>query len=349
MRSESITAYGKPLETTERANPEPQGAEVLVRVTKCGVCHSDVHIHDGFFDLGNGNKLDGTRARELPFTLGHEIEGQVVALGPEATGVNEGDKVVVFPWIGCGECPVCASGNEHLCNRPRQLGVNIHGGFADHCLVPHCRYVLNYDGIPEGLAATYMCSGLTAYSALKKAGKLGPDDRILIVGLGGVGMMALQFALAMFDTPPLVADIDDAKLKAATDAGAGTAYNAGDPAVLKQIKKDTAGGPAVALDFVGAPSTMDLAVGAVRRGGTAIVVGLFGGAFSIPIPMIPIRAITITGSYVGTLEETKEMLELVKTGVVKPIPITERPLVEASKTLDDLRAGNVVGRVVLTP
>ncbi|MFN3230876.1 MAG: alcohol dehydrogenase [Alphaproteobacteria bacterium] len=348
MKTQAITAFGAPLEELDAEMPIPQGGEIVLKVTHCGVCHSDVHIHDGYFDMGGGNKLEMGRL-PLPFTMGHEIEGTVAAIGPDVTAVKEGDQRVAFPWIGCGDCPTCARGDEIYCNAPRQLGCNVAGGYADYVLVPHERYLLDYTGIPEGLAATYMCSGLTAFGALKKLGRVTKDDPILIVGLGGVGMMGVQFAKAMFGQAPLVADISQDKLDEAMKNGAAEAFDAGDPKVAKAIKAATGGGVFGAVDFVGAESSFALANGALRKGGTAVVVGLFGGAFSMPIPMLPFTATSIRGSFVGTLEEAKEMLELVKGGAVEPIPVTERPLTQANQTLDDLRNGNIVGRVVLRP
>jgi D-arabinose 1-dehydrogenase-like Zn-dependent alcohol dehydrogenase len=349
MKSQAITAFGAPLEEVASDTPVPQGAEVVLKVTHCGVCHSDVHIHDGHFDMGGGNKLDMTRGVKLPFTLGHEIEGVVVAVGPDAVTARVGDRRVAFPWIGCGACAVCARGDEHLCNAPRQLGVNIAGGYADHVLVPHEKYLLDYTGIAEGLAATYMCSGVTAFSALKKIGEPGPDDAILIVGVGGVGMMGVQFAKALFGKAPLVADISPERMAAAQQAGAGASYNAADAKIVKQIKADTGGGVFAAIDFVGSESSFALARNSLRKGGTAVVVGLFGGAFSMPIPMFPFTSMQLKGSFVGSLAETREMLEMVKKGAVDPIPVAERPLDQANATLDDLRNGRIVGRVVLRP
>jgi len=352
MKSQSIIEYGAPLQETVRDTPELKGTEVLVRVTHCGVCHSDVHIHDGHFDMGGGNKLDVTGGRKLPFTLGHEIEGMLEALGPDAPadGLEVGAKYVVYPWIGCGTCPTCARGEEHLCNAPRQLGVTINGGFADQVVVPHPRYLLDYTGIKDGLAATYMCSGLTAFGALKKLGEVGEGEAIAIVGLGGVGMMGLQFARALFPKARIIgADIDEQKLQAARGAGAHEVYDSRDPDVMKTILTDTGGGVYGAVDFVGAEPSLTFANGIIRKGGKIVVVGLFGGGFATPIPMFPLRAFSIIGSFVGSLDETREMLELVKSGKIDPIPVQTRTLGEASRTLDDLRKGKVLGRVVLEP
>ena len=351
MKIQGLVKYGEPLKAVEIETPKPEGAQVLIEVTHCGVCHSDVHIHDGYFSLGGENKLDLTAAaRDLPFALGHEIEGTVCAVGSDVKDVKVGDHGVAYPWIGCGECDICARGEEHLCLMGRQLGVSWHGGFATHCLLPHERYLLDSKGITPGLAATYMCSGITSYSAIKKLRKsLPPSERILIVGLGGVGMMGLQFALELFEKPPFVADVDENKLQAAMGAGAGAAFNVKDGASLGKLMTDTQGGIAGAIDFVGSDDSLGFANNALRRGGEVVIVGLFGGEFQTPIPMLPLRAVSIGGSFVGSYDDTKEMLEIVKAGKINPIPIETRPLAKASQTLDDLREGKVMGRVVLTP
>lgn len=348
MYCEAIVAYGEPLQRVEQPTPEPQGTEVILEVTQCGVCHSDVHLHDGYFDMGGGNKLDVKAARQLPFALGHEIGGRVVAVGPDAQGVKVGDVRVAFPWIGCGNCPACNRGEEQLCNRPANLGVQKNGGFATHVVVPHARYLLDYGSADPALAAAYMCSGLTAYSALKKIGTPTKTDPIVIVGLGGVGMMGLQFARAMFDAPIIGVDVDQAKLDAALKAGATSVVNSREDGALKKFLGST-GGAYAAVDFVGSEPSFAFATGCVRKGGKVVIVGLFGGGFSMPIPMLPMRAISIGGSFVGSLSETQEMMELVKAGKIDPIPVTKRPLSDASKTLDDLREGKIIGRVVLEP
>ena len=143
MDSYQLTGYGAPLERLEAARPEPSGDEVLLAVEACGVCHSDLHLADGYFDLGDARRLDLTGGRELPFTLGHEISGVVVACGPRVAGVAIGDRRIVYPWIGCGTCSTCETGEEHLCAAPRALGITRAGGFADHVLVPHARYLFD--------------------------------------------------------------------------------------------------------------------------------------------------------------------------------------------------------------
>jgi alcohol dehydrogenase, propanol-preferring len=344
---QSLTAYASPLCETVAEVPEPAGSEVVVRIHRCGVCHSDVHLQDGYFVLGPDKRLDVTAGRALPFTLGHEIAGTVERVGPQAQGARSGHEVAVFPWIGCGTCAPCAAGEENLCAAPRHLGVYVDGGFATHVLVPHPRYLLEYAPLPAALAAAYMCSGLTAYAALRRLRQHAARGPALLVGLGGVGMMGLAFARAMFRFPPLVAEIDPAKREAALAAGAAAAFDPADPAARKAILAAT-GGVFAACDFVGSDRSLQFALGALAKGGKVVVTGLIGGMYSTPIAMFPLRAMTIEGTLVGTLEDAREMLELARAGKVPPVPIIDRPLKEAQATLDDLRNGRIVGRVVLT-
>ena len=351
MRSQAVVEFGSPLREIEAPTPKPKGTEVLLEIRHAGVCHSDVHIHDGYFDLGGGNKLPMS-AIKLPHTLGHEIEGEVVAIGAEAKGVKIGERYAAFPWIGCGKCPACLRGEENICvGGPRQLGCSnaCPGGYATHVLVPHPKYLIDYGKTDPALGAAYMCSGLTAYAAMKKVGKLGPDDQVLVLGVGGVGMMGVQFAKTLFGKGPLAEDIDDEKLTAAKKAGASATYNTSDPEAAKKLVTDTGGGAYAVVDFVGSEKTFMFASQAVRRGGKVIIVGLFGGAMSMPLPMFPFRAISIAGSMVGSLVDAREMMKLVREGKVDPIPYTKRPLADANRTLDDLRQGKIVGRVILTP
>jgi D-arabinose 1-dehydrogenase-like Zn-dependent alcohol dehydrogenase len=349
MRRQSLVAYGSSLESTIAEIPVPSGSEVLVRVSHCGVCHSDVHLQDGYFELGNDKRLDVRAGRELPFTLGHEIAGVVEAVGPQASGVTAGERFAVYPWIGCGQCRLCSRGDEHLCDAPRSLGITVDGGFASHVLVPHPNYLLNVDGVSPELAGSFMCSGLTAYSALKKAQPFLGGRPLLIVGLGGVGMMGLQFARALVDGPILVADIDPGKRAAAMTFGASDAFDPFNPDVRKSIGKVSRGGVGAVVDFVGSEISLRFAYGVIGKCGAAIVVGLMGGSFSAPVPMFPLRALAIMGSFVGSLGEAHEMLRLVKSGSISPIPVDLRALDKANAALDDLRHGRVLGRVVLTP
>jgi len=346
LRRQSLTAYAAPLCETVVECPQPKGSEVLVRIERCGVCHSDLHIQDGYFKLAGDKRLDVTAGRTLPFTLGHEIAGVIERTGPDAEGAAPGRNVAVFPWIGCGACPACRHGEENICTAPRHLGVAVDGGFASHVLIPHPRYLIDYAPLPPALAGAYMCSGLTAFAALKRIADRAARGPLLLVGLGGVGMMGLALARAIFPQPPLVADIDQAKREAALAAGAAAAFDPADPGARKAVLAATGGVHGV-CDFVGSESSLLFASGALAKGGKVVVTGLIGGNFSTPVAMFPLRAMTIEGTLTGTLAEARELMAFVRSGKVPPIPVHERPLGEAQAALDDLRAGRVVGRIAL--
>jgi alcohol dehydrogenase len=346
LTRQSLTAYATPLCETVVDCPHPQRSEVLVRVRRCGVCHSDVHLQDGYFLLGGDKRLDVTAGRSLPFTLGHEIAGVIESAGPDAIDAERGRAVAVFPWIGCGECAACRGGEENLCAAPRHLGVQVDGGFASHVLVPHPGYLIDYAPLPEALAAAYMCSGITAFSAIKHLGGHARHGPALLVGLGGVGMMGLAIAKALLPHAPVVADIDAKKREAALAAGAAAAFDPTDPGARKALMGLT-GGVLAACDFVGSERSLQFAVGALAKGGKVVVTGLLGGTFTTPVAMFPLKAMTIEGTMTGTLEEAREMMALARAGRFPAIPISERPFSAAQATLDDLRAGRIVGRVVL--
>lgn len=351
MQSYDVVDFGAPLKRTEKPTPKPQGSEVLLRVLAAGVCHSDIHIWDGWYDLGGGKKLMAKdRGLVPPLTMGHEIVGEVVALGPEATGIKAGDKRLVHPWIGCGNCAVCRRGEEQLCATPRFLGVQKPGGYADHVMVPHARYLLDLGKLSPAQAAPYACSGITAYGALKRVGEaVLREQPILILGAGGLGLMCLTLLKALGGHGAVVADIDPGKRDAAMKAGALAAIDAGAADAVKQAQAAAKAPLGAAIDFVGAANTARLGIDAIAKGGKYVIVGLFGGDITLSLPLLPMRAITIQGSYVGSLAELKELLALVATGKVPPVPIHEHALDQANAVLEALKAGRIVGRAVLTP
>lgn len=349
MQSYQIVEYGKPLEPRVYETPRPVGTEVLVRVHACGVCHTDLHLWSGYYDLGGGKRLSlAERGVKLPFTMGHEIVGEVVACGPDARGVEPGMRAVVYPWIGCGQCAACRKGADTLCPNPRALGARRDGGYSDHVIVPHPRYLVDYGNLDPAAAATCACSGLTAYSAIRKLPELSADESVLIIGAGGVGLAAVGLAAALLPAQVIVADISPAKRAAALDAGAAAvidsaaAANAGDA-----LREASPQAPSAVIDFVGSPETMRFAIDRVARGGTVIGVGLFGGELPVSLPLLPLRMLTIRGSYVGSLDELRSLVTLLKTRMVPLIPVATRPLSEVNAALADLSSGRVVGRVVL--
>ena len=350
MRSFQVCQCGAPLQFAEQPTPTPAGTEVLMKVLAAGVCHSDLHIADGYFDLGGGKRLTiAERGIKLPLTMGHESVGEVVAVGPQAQGVRVGDRRLAHPWMGCGECAVCRRGDEQLCRTPSSLGVFRAGGYSDFLLVPHPRYLFDIGDLPPEKAAPLACSGVTTYGALKKVGAVLKSEPLVIIGAGGLGLMCLALHKAMGGHSAIVVDIDPVKRAAAKTAGARQVIDGGARDAAQQIVAATNGGAWAAIDLVGSSGTARLAIDSLIKGGKLIVVGLYGGDITVPLPFFPMRAITLQGSYVGSLTEMAELLDLVRSVGLPPIPVATRPLAEVNAALDDLRAGKVVGRVVLTP
>ena len=221
MRAWAVVETGKPLQEIELPTPEPTGEQVLLEVTHAGVCHSDLHIWEGEYDLGSRGKMRLTdRGVVLPLAMGHEIVGRVVKLGPEAEGkgVKVGETRLVYPWVGCGKCDVCRADEENMCLAPRSLGVYQNGGYATHVLATSWRHLVDISGVDPALAATYACSGVTVYSAINKAMPMPPDEPIVLVGAGGLGMNAIAILKALGHRRICVVDVATDKLDAAKAA-----------------------------------------------------------------------------------------------------------------------------------
>jgi D-arabinose 1-dehydrogenase-like Zn-dependent alcohol dehydrogenase len=344
MISYQIIEHGKPLQKIISDKPEPKGSEVLVRITRSGVCHSDLHIWDGYFDLGGGKRFYvKERGCIPPFTPGHEPFGVVEAVGKKVKGVKVGQKRLIYPWIGCGKCAVCKAGNDNYCvSGSRFLGVNRPGAYATHVLVPDAKYLIDTAGIDDSFASTLACSAVTVYSAINKLPKLGPKDTVAVLGCGGLGLIAISVLRAKGVKNIIGCDIEDAKLAAALKQGAKSVVNTRAPDAAQKLA-----GIAAAVDLVGAPATAALGIGALRKGGRYVICGLFGGELTHPLPPIAQRAIGIVGSYVGTLQELKEVVALAKKKKIKPSPIETRPADQANAALEDLKNGRVLGRIVL--
>jgi D-arabinose 1-dehydrogenase-like Zn-dependent alcohol dehydrogenase len=344
MISYQIVEHGRPLQKAISDTPAPKGTEVLMRITRSGVCHSDLHIWDGYFELGGGKRFYvKERGCVPPFTLGHEPLGVVEQIGKKVKGVKVGQKRLIFPWIGCGKCAVCKAGQDNYCvSGSRFLGVNRPGAYATHVLVPDPKYLIDTAGIDDSFACTLACSAVTVYSAINKLPPLAPKDAVAVLGCGGLGLIAISMLRAKGVKNIIGCDIDDAKLAAAQRQGAKTTVNTRAPEAAQKLQ-----GIAAAIDLVGAPATAALGIAALRKGGRYVICGLFGGELVHPLPPIAQRAIGIVGSYVGNLQELKEVVALAKKGKIKAAPVETRPASEANAALEDLKAGKVLGRIVL--
>ena len=346
MISYDVTEWGKPLQKALRDTPTPQGTEVLVRVKYCGVCHSDVHIRDGYFDLGGGKKFHmSERGMKTPVTMGHEPLGTVVSAGPDAKDVPVGQDRLIYPWTGCGQCARCQEGMDNWCPTPRFIGIQKSGGYADHLVVPHPKYLVDVSGLDPQYAPILACSGLTTYSAVRKLMPCSSKDWIVLMGAGGLGLMAVTMLRALGHENIAVCDIDSTKWDAARAVGAKEVFDPSKPETLEKLMA-LPGGVWGAADFVGAEVTAKLAMAVLRKGGRYVLVGLYGG--EVPLSLVPLaqRALTIQGSYVGSLQELREVVDLAKSGKLQPIPTALCSLEEVSGVLDQLKKGGVIGRVV---
>jgi propanol-preferring alcohol dehydrogenase len=269
--------------------------------------------------------------------------------GPDAS-IKSGESCIVYPWIGCGECVTCRRGEENLCAiKTRSMGVFAPGGYAEYVLVPHERYCVALGKLDPAEAAPLACSGVTTYSAIKKFGPRIKDEPIVIMGAGGLGHMALAVLRAMQGKGAIVVDIDPAKRKGALDAGALAAVDGGAHDASKKIIDATGGGATCVLDLVGASATIGLGMASLKKGGEIVVVGLYGGELKLPLVYFPLRAMGIRGSYVGSLPDLKELVALAQNAKLEPIQVSRRKLSDANAALTDLKAGKVVGRIVLVP
>lgn len=349
MKAYLVEEFGADLVERELDDPVPNGSEVLVRVLSCGLCHSDLHFHEGFFDLGGGQRLDVQNIGfQLPAALGHEVYGRIEDFGPES-GLTDGDRerlVIVFPWLGCGECEFCTSGRDNMCPAQNGIGVQQPGGHAEKIIVRERKFLVDATGIDPVLAGPYACSGLSAYSALKKLGPL-QDEWIAIVGLGGVGLMALAVAKGIGFEKVVAIDLDDQKLETASEYGADRTFNATSGDVVEAVTSDV-GRLAGVVDFVGSSETVLQAAGLLKSGGVSVTIGLFGGELRFPLPALAVQQLQFRGSFVGNLAELEELLGFVRQEKVKPIPVREVPISDVNDSMRELREGHVSGRVVLT-
>jgi propanol-preferring alcohol dehydrogenase len=350
MRSARILEPNEPLSVSESETPKPEGDQVLVKVNSVGVCHSDLHLWEGGYDLGDGQFMKVTdRGVKYPVTPGHEIVGTVEDIGNNVSSIEKGDQVLVFPWIGCGECPACKVKNENLCDTPKSMGVFQDGGYSDYALIPSFKYLAKLDGVDPDAATSLACSGLTAYTAIKKANQNSPEF-LVIIGAGGLGLMGVQIAKAITDAKIICVDLDDKKLNIAKEMGADYIINSKDSETSQKIMSicNDKGADSV-VDFVNAPPTVKLDFAILRKRGNLVLVGLFGGSIELSLVTIPLKSLTIQGAYTGNYDDMVELLTLARKGIINPVISKRYSLDEANTALEDLKARKILGRAVINP
>ncbi len=358
MKAARIVEPNKPLVVSELELPEPTENQVIVKVKAVGVCHSDLHLWEGGYDLGDGSFMKVTdRGVKYPVTPGHEIAGSIAKMGSSVTGFSVGDNVLVYPWIGEGSCPACKAGNENLCDAPRSLGVFQDGGYADNVLVPHFKHLVKVSGMDLESAASLACSGLTAYTAVKKANMNSPEF-LVIIGAGGLGLMGIQIAKKITNAKVICVDLDENKLDTAKKLGAdfvvnsniiGSVTTGSGNAAQKIISLCDNKGADSVIDFVNAPQTAKTGLAVLRKRGNLVLVGLFGGSLDISLVTIPLKAITIQGAYTGNYKDFVELIELARKSTIKQVISQRYSLDQANDALENLKQRKIIGRAVINP
>ena len=343
MRALRMVECGRDPELVEIPDPTPGPGEVVIKVGGAGACHSDLHVL---------YELDVAAVWQLPMTLGHETAGWVHALGAGVTGLAEGDPVAVYGAWGCGVCARCAVGVENYCERPSLVGgggLGLNGGMADYLLVPDQRFLVP---LPEGLdpvtAAPLTDAGLTPYHAIRRSWpKLTPDASIVLIGVGGLGHIAVQIARATTAAQVIAVDLKPDALELARKVGADHAVKSDDDAA-QRIRDLTGGrGADVVIDFVGATSTLNLARGVARNMADVTLVGIAGGEVPVSFFSQPYE-VSIATTYWGSRPELVELLALAAGGRIG----AERSiysLEHGAQAYRDLRENLVTGRAVVVP
>lgn len=338
MKAAILHDFKTPLSIEEVARPCPGVDQVLIQVESCGVCHSDLHVAEGDWKQFAG-------IVKKPLILGHEIAGRVVEKGRAVHDLQIGDRVGV-PWLhwSCGECEFCREGNENLCSRQKITGVTVDGGYAEFVKAPATHALKIPDGLSALEAAPLFCAGVTVYRALKGAGIAG-GQRLAVFGIGGLGHLAVQFGGA-FGAEVTAIDISEEKLELAKSLGAANTLNAVASDGIKQLRRS--GGVHVALVTSAAKAAYDMAFSCLRPTGTLLVVGLPAENICFPPILMAGGEIRIQATAVGTRQDLREVLTMAAAGKVRCQTVA-RPLNQAKEALDQLRKGQVTGRIVLTP
>ena len=337
MKAAIVRKTGTPLKIETLPIPEAGPGEILIKVTACGICHSDVHAVDGDWNPGPN----------LPLIPGHEVAGHVAAIGKGVKGFRLGDAVGV-PWMysACGHCEYCQAGMETICKTAEATGYSKPGGYAEY-MVAEAAFVAKLPKSADLYAiAPILCAGVTTYRGLKRT-KVRPGQWMAVVGIGGLGHIAVQYAVAM-GMRVVAVDVDDEKLKLAKKLGAEFTVNAKKADPVAEIQAKLSGTHGAVVTAV-ATAAFEQAIGMLRPAGTVAYIGLPGGKadqIRASISAITNWELTVTGSNVGTRLDLNEAVDFALRGAVKA-KIAKTSLGQINKVFNDMRKGKIVGRMVL--
>lgn len=339
MRAAILTAGPPRLELVELPRPVPGAGEVLVAVAGCGFCHTDLHY------LDHGVKT----AKPPPLVLGHEISGRIVGTGPGVDPAQVGSPVLLPAVLPCGRCPLCRTGRENICPSMRMLGNHVDGGFAEYVTAPADRTIALPNEIDLVKGAVIADALSTPFHAVVRRAQVQAGESVVVVGCGGVGMNAVQFA-RLAGGHVVAVDVSEAKLDLARRLGAAETINPTSVDFARAVRDRVPGGADVVLEAVGSPRTFELALAAVRRGGRICVVGYSDAPATLPLHKVMFLEYTVLGSLGCRPADYPRIVELVRRGRVALDPIVSRivPLESISEAADRLRAGEGL-RSVVTP
>ncbi|SFS82538.1 NAD(P)-dependent alcohol dehydrogenase [Saccharopolyspora flava] len=341
MRAVQVVGYHEPMRLTEVPVPEPTGPyDVVVKIGGAGVCRTDIHILEGQWAEKSGV--------ELPYTIGHENAGWVHAVGSAVSNVAEGDKVIVHPLVTCGLCRACRFGDDVHCERSLFPGIDTAGGYADYLKTSARSVVRIDDSLEPADVAALADAGLTAYHAAAKAARaLRPGDRCVVIGAGGLGHIGIQVLKAISPAELVVLDRNPEAVKLAADIGADHGVVA-DGTHVEQVLELTGGhGAETVIDFVGEGGATSEGVRMLRRAGDYHVVG-YGENIDVPTIDIISAEINFIGNLVGSYNDLCELMVLAAQDKVR-LHTAKYPLERFQDALDDLDAGLIRGRAILTP
>lgn len=342
MRAIRLHCYDEPARLDEVPEPRITGPhDVVVRVAGAGLCRTDLHIRDGWFAP--------LVPVDLPLVLGHENAGWVHEVGPAVEQVAVGDAVICHPQQSCGGCDSCRIGDDMRCARGLTFsGLSRDGGFAELLKTTDRAVIPLPVGIEPTAVAPHADAGLSAYHAVRKAVPLlGPGSRVVVIGIGGLGHLAVQCLRALTAATIIAVDRDRGALQLAADCGAHHLVTA-DEQQSSQVAALTGGaGAEVVLDFVGEGEVVGTALSMLRPRGTYLVVG-YGGTLTLPTLQLVLAEMSILGNAVGSYDDLRQLMDLSAAGVVD-VRSRTYPLEAFADAFDDLERGNVHGRAVLVP
>lgn len=341
MRAVQVVGYHEPMRLTEVPVPEATGPhDVVVKIGGAGVCRTDIHILEGQWAEKSGVAL--------PYTIGHENAGWVHAVGSAVTNVAEGDKVIVHPLATCGLCRACRFGDDVHCEQSLFPGIDTAGGYADYLKTSARSVVRIDDSLEPSDVAALADAGLTAYHAAAKAARrLRPGDKCVVIGAGGLGHIGIQVLKAISAAELVVLDRNPDAVELATDIGADHGVVA-DGTHVEQVQELTGGhGAEAVIDFVGEGGATADGVRMLRRAGDYHVVG-YGENINVPTIDIISTEINFIGNLVGSYNDLCELMVLAAQGKVR-LHTSKYPLERFQDALDDLDAGRIRGRAILTP